>query len=270
MKTLTLLESHQSVGEYYLQCESAPVLTRQDDGIRCQQSYKLTIPLLLDQKYEIKGSQGLIPTVKVTSQAWPILNALNGAKSSISDSTTTNVTTSKCFEKTADGRILLHIQTKLVVNARLRIENMTTVAPMASPQATSSVEPTYQVSDNVTDHEEGHVTVVKKPQAKTTDIDHLRKCIELVNLNMDPTISPCSTPLSSRPSSVAESMLDSAIIADFTGTDCSYAETDAASSIFSEDMMDELDVCDDGLMNKDARNNINQAVNPNWNEIAAL
>lgn len=32
---------------------------------------------------------------------------------------------------------------------------------MASPQATSSVEPTYQISDNVTDHEEGHVTIVK-------------------------------------------------------------------------------------------------------------
>ena len=44
MKTLTLLESHQSVGEYYLQCESAPVLTRQDDGIRCQQRFVLLPP----------------------------------------------------------------------------------------------------------------------------------------------------------------------------------------------------------------------------------
>ena len=32
---------------------------------------------------------------------------------------------------------------------------------MASPQATSPVEPTYQIANNVTDHEEGYVTVVK-------------------------------------------------------------------------------------------------------------
>ena len=70
-------------------------------------------------------------------------------------------------------------------------------------------------------------------------------------------------------------MLDSAIIADLTATDSgSYAETDAASSIFSEDMMDELDVSDAALMKKGANNssnnNDNQMVNPNWNEIAAL
>ena len=69
-------------------------------------------------------------------------------------------------------------------------------------------------------------------------------------------------------------MLDSAIIADFTTTDSgSYAETDAASSIFSEDMLDELDVSDAALMKKGAssnNNDNNQVVNPNWNEIAAL
>jgi len=164
MKTLTLLESHQSVGEYHLQCESSPVLTRQDDGIQCEQSYKIVIPLLMDQTYEIKGTEGLIPGVKVTSQAWPVLKAANGAKSTITDSKTTNITTSKNIEKTESGRILLHIQTKLIVNARLRIENMTSVAPMTNTQTDNipqTVDPVYSVKDEVTDRGEGYVTVVK-------------------------------------------------------------------------------------------------------------
>ena len=66
----------------------------------------------MDQTYEIKGTEGLIPGVKVTSQAWPVLKAANGAKSTITDSKTTNITTSKNIEKTESGRILLHIQTK--------------------------------------------------------------------------------------------------------------------------------------------------------------
>ena len=37
MKTLTLLESHQSVGEYYLECDTEPVLTKEKEGIKCEQ-----------------------------------------------------------------------------------------------------------------------------------------------------------------------------------------------------------------------------------------
>ena len=66
----------------------------------------------MDQTYEIKGTEGLIPGVKVTSQAWPCLNTPDGVKSTITDSKTTSITTSKTIEKTESGRILLHVQTK--------------------------------------------------------------------------------------------------------------------------------------------------------------
>ena len=81
----------------------------------------------------------------------------------------------------------------------------------------------------------------------------------MIKLQPDPLVSPCNTPISSRPSSVADSMIDSAIISDMTN----YSDIDASSSVFSEDLDDTVE--DEYPQKQKSANN---SVNPNWNEIA--
>ena len=117
-------------------------------------------------------------------------------------------------------------------------------------------------------------TLIKTPTKPSPDVDHLRNVLNMIKLGPDPLISPCDTPLSSRPSSVlSTSMVDSAVISDMT-TDSDF---DASSSIFSEDVDDTIE---DPMnypqkpiiqsTNPQKQKSANNSVEPNWNGIASL
>ena len=108
-------------------------------------------------------------------------------------------------------------------------------------------------------------TLIKTPTKPSPDVDHLRNVLNMIKLSPDPLISPCDTPLSSRPSSVlSTSMVDSAVISDMTTNSEIDDSSSIEGSIYSEVLDDTIE--DDPQKQKNANN----SVDPNWNEIAAL
>ena len=76
--------------------------------------FKIFIPLITRQVYEMIGFNGEIPSVSIQTEAFPLLKMPEGVNSSIIEPQTTQVRTKTSFDISPDGKSLMIIETRLV------------------------------------------------------------------------------------------------------------------------------------------------------------
>ena len=126
MKQLFLINNEQEVGQYYLEREGRQKMIPTGNGAAMQQTYvqciqswkniefrfKLGIPLVTRQEYEMIGFDGEIPSIKIITEAWPILKMPDNISSKIGDPQATKVQTKTSFQTSATGKNIMQIETR--------------------------------------------------------------------------------------------------------------------------------------------------------------
>ena len=74
--------------------------------------FKIFIPLVTRQVYEMIGFNGEIPSVSIQTEAFPLLKMPEGVNSSIIEPQTTQVRTKTSFDISPDGKSLMIIETR--------------------------------------------------------------------------------------------------------------------------------------------------------------
>ena len=74
--------------------------------------FKIFIPLITRQVYEMIGFNGEIPSVSIQTEAFPLLKMPEGVNSSIIEPQTTQVRTKTSFDISPDGKSLMIIETR--------------------------------------------------------------------------------------------------------------------------------------------------------------
>lgn len=131
MRYLTLVDNEQEVGEFNLKNDGNPKMIDMDDGIYSIQKFKIFIPLITRQIYEMTGFNGEIPSVSIQTEAFPLLKMPEGMSSSIIEPQTTQVRTKTSFELDVNGKSIMIIETSLILTARLTVTNVINVNTIA-------------------------------------------------------------------------------------------------------------------------------------------
>merc|ERR1711953_9632 len=183
MRYLTLIDNAQEVGEFNLKNDGNPKMVDMDDGIYSIQKFKIFIPLITRQVYEMIGFNGEIPSVSIQTEAFPLLKMPEGVNSSIIEPQTTQVRTKTSFDISPDGKSLMIIETSLILTARLTVTDVINVntsefSPIgestgAIPQSAKNPEKTFQRYEEY----------FSKNGISQTDLMSLASSVELGNLD---------------------------------------------------------------------------------------
>lgn len=182
MRYLTLIDNAQEVGEFNLKNDGNPKMVDMDDGIYSIQKFKIFIPLITRQVYEMIGFNGEIPSVSIQTEAFPLLKMPDGMNSSIIEPQTTQVRTKTSFDISPDGKSLMIIETSLILTARLTVTNVINVntiefAPIG--ESTGAIPQSKQNTENTFQRYEEYFS---KNGINQTDLMSLASSVELGNL----------------------------------------------------------------------------------------
>ncbi|CAG5086465.1 Oidioi.mRNA.OKI2018_I69.PAR.g11218.t1.cds [Oikopleura dioica] len=122
MKSLKLISSKQSNGEFKI-CQAGQPEIKFEDGKPVQSlRFTLEVPLFSEQVYSLQGFGNEEPAMTITSEAQPQVSCPGSTRSDLQNLKTTELKTTRRFYW-EEGQLFMNLQTRFVLTANLSIIN---------------------------------------------------------------------------------------------------------------------------------------------------